>query len=146
MTPLFAFLFSVPCLTALFMLTFQLVEEHIDNSKPQVPYEGFGRPTAKIQFSSFREIVATESALSPLQSWATAGTSASVTPLAASPVQPLPGSVRQPQLAKARAKRQGSVLAKPAALRTPETALPLALPVLPNRHVAAKPPAQPAVL
>src|SRR5271168_1140794 len=77
MTPLFVFLFSVPCLTALFMITFQLIEEHVENNKSQLPFEGFGRPTAKIQFSSFREIVATQTALSPLQSWAAAGNSAS---------------------------------------------------------------------
>ena len=146
MTPLFAFLFSVPCLTALFMLTFQMIEEHIDNSKPQVPYEGFGRPTAKIQFSSFREIVATEPALSPLQSWANAGNAAStsVTPLAAAPAQRLvDASVRQPQPANPRAKRHVPALAKRAALRKPQTVLPL---VLPNQHTAAKPPTQPAGL
>ena len=146
MTPLFAFLFSVPCLTALFMITFQLIEEHIDN-KPEVPFEGFGRPTARVQFSSFREIVATETALSPLQSWASAGDPAAtpVTPLAAATVQPLAGvPVVQPQLAKTRTKQPVPSFAKRATPRTQEPAIPVV--VLPNRHIAAKPPTQPASL
>jgi hypothetical protein len=155
MTPLFVFLFSVPCLTALFMITFQLIEEHTNHPNAlQPPYEGFGNPAAHVQFSSFREIVATEPALSPLQSWANAGNPASpsITPLAAAPLQQSADidievrpavTVRQSQPAKARTKRHIPVQAKRTVLRRPQTALPL---LLPNQHAAAKPPTQPVGL
>jgi hypothetical protein len=136
MTPLFVFLFSVPCLTALFMITFQLIEEHLDNANAsQPPFEGFGRPTAKIQIGSFREVVATRSALSHLQSWSAAGNAASTPASVATPVQP-------PQAAKLRTKRLTPVLAKRSARPTfRKPAMPL---VLPNEHIAGKPPTQPA--
>jgi len=136
MTPLFVFLFSVPCLTALFMITFQLIEEHTAN-EPQQPFDGFGHPTAKIQAGSFREIVATQTALSPLQSWAAAG---NATPTPASVAVP----AQQPQLAKLRTKRLSPVLAKRSArptFRKPAPGMPL---VLTNQHGVAKPPTQPA--
>jgi hypothetical protein len=143
MNLLFVFLFSVPCLTTLFIGAWQLFDEHTAD-QPSLPIENFRRPTARVQFGSVREIVPTAAAPSPLQPWA-ARINPIVTPgvpLAARPVQPSAGApVKRYKPMKDRYGRSVPALSQRGAKRKPEPALPL---VLPNQQIAAKPPAQPA--